>query len=140
MAKSNKDLEEKSAELRVIRSELKELNVEISKTFSSTTNFYDNSAKEVQESLKKCLEILGTAHKYKNTSEIKTVKMPSKLIYFSPSLGCNFFPNGKTGKLDEESPRRRIHTSIYKLIECEVFYFEIFRCFKSMKSEDVAKL
>ena len=36
MAKSNKDIEEKSAELSVLRTELVELNEEISKTFSSS--------------------------------------------------------------------------------------------------------
>ena len=75
MAKSNKDLEEKSAELRVIRSQLKELNEEISKIFSSTTNFYDNSSKEVQESLKKCLEILKI-----NTHQIQSGEDFLKLL------------------------------------------------------------
>lgn len=154
MAKSNKDLEEKSAELRVIRSQLKELNEEISKIFSSTTNFYDNSAKEVQESLKKCLEILKI-----NTHQIQSgedfLKLLLKKIQPAKNLIQRIFSKNKIMVKDPDSLyrsylvnnfgkkfRKQYTPSIYNLIECEVFLFQKIssNVFKSMKSEDVAEI
>lgn len=163
MAKSNKDIEEKSGELSVLRTELAGLNEEISRIFSSTTNFYDNSSKEVQESLKKCLEILGNARKYKNTSEIKTGKdFTGKLIYFITPYDFGslrflnpFHSKRKKVVIDHDKKYRAFilnrfgkkfkneyTLSVCSLIECEVFLFQKIssEAFKSMKSEDVAKI
>ena len=80
MVKSNKDIDNKSTELSVLMSEFEELNEEISKTFSRTSNFYDNSSKEVQELLKKCLEILKI-----DTSQIQSGEDFLKLLFKSPT-------------------------------------------------------
>ena len=154
MVKSNKDIDDKSAELRVLRSELKEFNEEISKIFSSTTNFYDNSSKEVQESLKKCLEILKI-----NTHQIQSgedfLKLLLKKIQPTKNLIQRIFSKSKIIVKDPDSLyrsylvnnlgkkfRKEYTPSIYNLIECEVFLFQKIssNVFKSMKSEDVAEI
>jgi hypothetical protein len=154
MAKSNKDIEDKSAELRVLRSEFEELNREISKAFSSTSNFYDNSSKEVQESLKKCLEILKV-----NTQNIDTgndfLKLlinkiqPTnnfiqKIFYKDKSKGRNLntlYRSYLVSKFGKKFKRDYPHTSC-SLIECEIFLFQKIstEAFKSMKWDDVAKI
>lgn len=154
MAKSNKDIDDKSAELRILRSELKELNGEISKVFSSTTNFYNNSSKEVQESLKKSLEILKI-----NTHQIQSgdsfLKLLLKKIQPAKNLIQRIFSKNKIILKDPDSLyrsylvnkfgkkfKKEYTHSVCSLIECEVFLFQKIssNVFKSMKSEDVAEI
>lgn len=154
MAKCNKDIEEKSAKLSGLRTELEKFNEEISRKFSSTTNFYDNSSKEVQESLKKCLEILEI-----NTLQIQSgedfLKLLLKKIQPAKNLIQRIFSKNKIIVKDPDSLyrwylvnkfgkkfRKEYTPSIYNLIECEVFLFQKIssNVFKSMKSEDVAKI
>ena len=154
MVKSNKDIDDKLAKLRILRSELNDLNGEISNVFSSTTNFYDNSTKEVQESLKKCLEILKI-----DSHEIQSgkgfLKLLLKKIQPAKNLIQGIFSKNKIIVKDSDSLyrsylvnsfgkkyKKEYTHSVFSLIECELFLFQKISsdAFKSMKSEDVAKI